>query len=100
VGKVWQVTTCDAVCSYGVATLMLRVTQVTGTQFRRAHLVSSYQRTGPQARAVLTDGGPEFYRRFSVPCRTLNIQHRRTRPRPAWPNGFVAWSQGTILAEL
>lgn len=100
VGKVWQLTACDAACSYAVATLVPRVTQVTAAQFLRAHVVPTYQRAGHQVRAVLTDGGPEFYGRFAVACRDLGIEHRRTKPRHAWTNGFVERLQGTILAEL
>ena len=100
VGKVWQLTACDAACSYAVATLVPRVTQVTAAQFLRASVVSTYQRAGQQVRAVLTDGGPEFYGRFAMACRELGIEHRRTKPRHAWTNGFVERLQGTILAEL
>jgi transposase InsO family protein len=100
VGKVWQLTACDAACSYAVATLVPRVTQVTAAQFLRAFVVPTYQRAAHQVRAVLTDGGPEFYGRFAVACRELGIEHRRTKPRHAWTNGFVERLQGTILAEL
>ncbi len=100
VGKVWQLTACDAACSHAIATLVPRVTQVTTTQFLRTHVVPAYQRWGHQVRAALTDGGPEFYGRFVAACRELGIEHRRTKPRHAWTNGFVERLQGTILSEL
>ena len=100
VGKVWQLTACDAACSYAIATLVPRVTQVTVATFLRGHVVPRYQRAGHPVRAVLTDGGPEFYGRFLLACRELGIEHRRTKPRHAWTNGFVERLQGTILSEL
>ncbi len=100
VGKVWQLTACDAACSYAIATLVPRVTQMTAAAFLRAQVVPPYQRRGHRVRAVLTDGGPEFYGRFLGACRELGIEHRRTKPRHAWTNGFVERLQGTILSEL
>lgn len=100
VGKVWQLTACDAACSYAIATLVPRVTQETAATFLRGHVVPRYRRAGHRVRAVLTDGGPEFYGRFLLACRELGIEHRRTKPRHAWTNGFVERLQGTILSEL
>jgi transposase InsO family protein len=100
VGKVWRLTACDAACSYAVATLVPRVTQVTANEFLQDHVVPTYRRAGHPVRAVLTDGGPEFHGRFTAACRDLGIEHRRIKPRHAWTNGFVERLQGTILAEL
>jgi hypothetical protein len=38
--------------------------------------------------------------RFTQACLSPGIEHRRTKPRDAWTNGFVERSQGTILSEL
>ncbi|HLW46207.1 MAG TPA: IS481 family transposase [bacterium] len=100
VGKVWQLTACDAACSYGIAALVPRVTQQAAIHFLRAQVVPTYERAGHRIRAVLTDGGPEWQARFVAACRELGISHRRTRPRHAWTNGFVERLQGTILTEL
>jgi len=100
VGKVGQLTACDAACSYGLATLVPRVTQQTAIAFLRQHVVPAYARAGHRIRAVLTDGGPEWQVRFGAACRDLGIAHRRTKPRHAWTNGFVKRLQGTILTEL
>jgi len=100
VGKVWQLTACDAACSYAVATLIDRVTSRTTERFLRAHVVPLFHRAGHQVRAILTDGGPEWQTRFTQACRSLGIEHRRTKPRHAWTNGFVERLQGTILSEL
>jgi transposase InsO family protein len=59
-----------------------------------------YRQAGHTQRAILPDGGSEFRGTFDAACRTLNIEHRRTRPRHAWTNGFVERLQGTILSEL
>jgi transposase InsO family protein len=100
VGKVWQLTACDAACSYGIATLVPRVTQQAAIAFLHTHVVPAYERAGHGIRAVLTDGGPEWQVRFGAACREVGISHRRTRPRHAWTNGFVERLQGTILTEL
>ena len=100
VGKVWQLTACDAACSYAVATLVDRVTSRTTERFLRAHVVPLFHRAGHQVRAILTDGGPEWQTRFTQACRSLGIEPRRTKPRHAWTNGFVERLQGTILSEL
>jgi transposase InsO family protein len=57
-------------------------------------VLPAYPRAGQQVRAVLTDGGPEFYGRFLGACRDLGIEHRRTKSRHAWTNGFVERLQG------
>ncbi len=100
VGKVWQLTACDAACSYAIATVVPRVTGQAAVHFLRTHVVPIYQRAGHRIRAVLTDGGPEFQVAFRTACTELGIEHRRTKPRHAWTNGFVERLQGTILSEL
>ena len=104
VGKVWQLTACDAACSYALATLVPRVTQATATAFLRTRVVPPYQRAGHQVRAVLTDGGPEFYGRFLTACRELEIEHRRTKPRHAWTTDESvkppAWTRGWMRCRI
>jgi transposase InsO family protein len=100
VGRVWQVTACDAACSYAVATLVPRVTQAVTIAFLREQLLPAYQRAGHRLRAILTDRGSEFQLRFTAACAAVGIEHRRTKPRHAWTNGFVERLQGTILTEL
>jgi transposase InsO family protein len=100
VGKVWQLTACDAACSYGIVTLVRQVTQQATSAFLRTRVLPAYERAGHRIQAVLTDGGPEWQGRFAAACRELGITHRRPRPRHAWTNGFVERLQGTILTEL
>lgn len=99
VGKVWQITACDAACSYGVAWLLPAHAAEAAAHFLRTILGPHYRRAGWRLRRVLTDGGPEFKGAFDEACGQLGIRHTRTKPRHAWTNGFVERLQGTILQE-
>jgi transposase InsO family protein len=99
VGKVWQITACDAACSYGVARLLPELSAMAVAAFLRRVLVPLYRRAGWPLQRVLTDGGSEFKAAFDVACRELGIRHTRTKPRHAWTNGFVERLHGTILQE-
>jgi transposase InsO family protein len=99
VGKVWQITACDAASSYGVAALLPAHTAADAAAFLRDALVPLFRQAGWPLRRVLTDGGPEFKGAFDEACRQLGLRHTRTKPRHAWTNGFVERLQGTILQE-
>jgi transposase InsO family protein len=100
VGKVWQITACDAATSYGLAGLLPVHDAAAAATFLREVVVTHFQRAGWPVRRVLTDGGPEFKGAFDGACRELGLRHTRTKPRHAWTNGFVERLQGTILQEL
>jgi transposase InsO family protein len=100
VGKVWQITACDAATSYGLAGLLPAHDAAAAATFLREVIVPHFQRAGWPVRRVLTDGGPEFKEAFDMACRELVLRHTRTKPRHAWTNGFVERLQGTILQEL
>jgi transposase InsO family protein len=99
VGKVWQITACDAACSYGLAWLLPGHTAEAAAHFLRTVVAAHYRRAGWRLRRVLTDGGPEFRGAFDEACAQLGLRHTRTKPRHAWTNGFVERLQGTILQE-
>jgi transposase InsO family protein len=99
VGKVWQITACDAFGSYGLAWLLPAFTAAAAATFLREIVLPHYQRAGWPVQRVLTDGGSEFKGAFDEACRALGIRHTRTKPRHAWTNGFVERLQGTILQE-
>ena len=99
VGKVWQITACDAATSHGTAWLLPDFTAVAAAHFVRQVRVPQYRRAGWAVQRVLTDGGSEFKGAFDETCRALGIRHTRTKPRHAWTNGFVERLQGTILQE-
>jgi transposase InsO family protein len=100
VGKVWQYTACDAACSFAVAWLTTQLTSHAARRFLRRYLLPIYRQAGHTVQAVLTDRGHEWLGAFEAECRRLGIEHRRTKPRHAWTNGFVERLQGTILTEL
>ena len=99
VGKVWQITACDAACSYGLAWLLPTLSAQAAAAFLERIVLPHYRRAGWRVQRVLTDGGPEFHGGFDEACRRLGIRHTRTKPRHAWTNGFVERLQGTILQE-
>lgn len=100
VGKVWQYTACDAACSFAVARLSTELSSRQARRFLLRYLLPLYRQSHQPLRAVLTDGGSEWQGAFEAACRNLSIEHRRTKPRHAWTNGFVERLQGTILTEL
>jgi len=59
-----------------------------------------FRRFGIHTRRVLTDNGPCFYRlQFGGACRTLDIEHRRTRPYRPQTNGKAERFIQTALRE-
>ena len=101
VGKVWQITACDAASSYAVARVFVQAqpTSETAARFLRHVLVPRYREAGWPIQRVLTDRGSEFDGAFAQTCQELGIRHTQTQPRHAWTNGFVERLQGTILHE-
>lgn len=100
VGKVWQITACDAACSYGWARVVAgEVTAAAVLAFLTEVVLPIYARAGWTLRRVLTDRGKEFRDTFDAGLARLGIGHTRTKPRHAWTNGFVERLQGTILHE-
>ncbi|HEV2112453.1 MAG TPA: helix-turn-helix domain-containing protein [Gammaproteobacteria bacterium] len=100
VGKLWQLTACDAASSYGVAQVIRgHPTNAAAARFLLERVLPVYRRAGHRVRAVLTDGGPEWRVAFDAACRGVGVEHRRTQAHHAWTNGFVERLQGTILSE-
>jgi len=99
VGKLWQLTACDAASSYAMAKVVPANNATEAGVFLREVVVPQVEKAGWTLWRVLTDGGSEFKGAFDETCRELNIRHTRTKPRHAWTNGFVERLQGTILHE-
>lgn len=100
VGRVWQLTACDAACSYGIAQTVVGAPKpALTTRFLLERVLPVYRRAGHRVRAVLTDNGAEWKAGFGAACQALGIEARKTRPGHAWTNGFVERLQGTILTE-
>jgi transposase InsO family protein len=100
VGKVWQLTACDAACSYGLAQLTTAFSAATAARFLAERVVPAYRAAGWSLLRVLTDQGSEYRGGFDRTCAELGIAHTRTQPRHAWTNGFAERLHGTILSEL
>ena len=99
VGKLWQLTACDAASSYAMAKVVPANNAKEAALFLRDVVVPEVEKAGWKLWRVLTDGGSEFKADFDEACRELNVKHTRTKPRHAWTNGFVERLQGTILHE-
>jgi len=100
VGKLWQLTACDAAsCSYAMARVVSANNATEAATFLRDAVAPELEKAGWKLWRVLTDGGSEFNRAFDEMCQELNVRHTRTKPRHAWTNGFVERLQGTILHE-
>jgi transposase InsO family protein len=100
VGKVWQITGCDAACSYAWARLVVgEVTAAAVLTFLREDVRPTYRRAHWRLQRVLTDNGKEFKGDFAAGCERMGVRITRTKPRHAWTNGFVERLQGTILHE-
>jgi len=99
VGKLWQLTACDAASSYAMAKVVPANDAKEAASFLKDVVVPEVEKAGWKLWRVLTDGGSEFKADFDRACRELNVKHTRTKPRHAWTNGFVERLQGTILHE-
>jgi len=101
VGKIWQITACDAACSYAWATVVVAGSVSAGqvVDFLVRRVLPDYHAAGWKLRRVLTDGGTEFKGAFATYCREHELRHTRIKPGHAWTNGFVERLQGTILHE-
>jgi IS30 family transposase len=99
VGRVWQITACDAASSYALAEVFLGEPRgaVSAPFLRR--VTARFQEAGWPVKRVLTDRGSEFKGAFDQACHDLGVRHTRTKPRHAFTNGFVERLQGTILHE-
>ena len=98
-GAVWQLTACDAACSFAFARIVPWPTAKAAADFLRQVLVPAYRSAGWNLQRVLSDHGNEFKADFDRACAALGIRHTRTKPRHCWTNGFVERLQGTILHE-
>ncbi len=99
VGKVWQITACDAASSYGLAMLFLGDPRAAVAAEFLDRVVEHFAAAGWPVKRALTDRGSEFKGAFDEACKRHEIKHTRTKPRHAFTNGFVERLQGTILHE-
>jgi transposase InsO family protein len=99
VGKVWQITACDAASSFAWARVFIGDPRATVAAAFLRDVAHELRQVGWPLQRVLTDRGSEFKGAFDQACRRLGVRHTRTKPRHAFTNGFVERLQGTILHE-
>jgi len=104
VGRIYQMTACDAASSFAWAKLYTEKSAEAACDFL-AHLLKTSHGVGIQA--VLTDNGKEFTthwrskdHRWERALQERGIQHRYTQVRHPWTNGFVERLNRTILEEF
>ena len=100
VGKVWQITACDA------ASLVWARRPAAGSRCRGRRHVPARRSSCPTTDAPggrCAASSPTAARSSRAPlmwpAAQLGLRHTRTKPRHAWTNGFVERLQGTILQE-
>ena len=89
VGKVWQLTACDAASSYAAATIIPAAGAEHAARFLQQQLIPLFETAGWPIQRGLTDRGSEFKAPLMRPAVSWRIRHTRIQPRHAWTNGFV-----------
>jgi transposase InsO family protein len=104
VGRIYQMTACDAASSYGWAQLYTEKSAEVACDFLDHLLNASH---GVKLKALLTDNGKEFTthwaskdHRFERALQDRGIQHRYTQVRHPWTNGFAERLNRTLLEEF
>ena len=100
VGKVWQLTACDAASSFAVAEITLDFSANATAHFLAKRVVPRFRQGGLAGATGAHRPGQRIPWRLRPAASELGIRHTRTQPRHAWTNGFVERLQGTILNEL
>lgn len=104
VGRIYQLTGCDAATSFAWAKLYTDKTARSTVNFLDHILHRSH---GVTIRNVLTDNGLEFTtnwesgnHKFEFALKEHGIKHRYTKVKHPWTNGFVERLNRTILEEF
>jgi len=104
VGRIYQMTACDAATSFAWAKLYTDKSAEAACDFLD-HLRGTSHRVRIQA--LLTDNGKEFTthwqskdHRFEKALHDQGLQHRYTQVRHPWTNGFAERLNRTILEEF
>ena len=104
-GRIYQMTACDCLASFGWAKVYLDKKVTSSIDFLENHLL---QRTGwVKIRRILTDNGKEFTthwkggkHKFEDALREAEIMHSYTKVKHPWTNGYVERLNQTILDEF
>ncbi len=104
VGRIYQMTACDAATSFAWAKLYTDKSARSAVDFME-HLLA--RTDGVDVKAVLTDNGKEFTthwaskkHRFENALKNKGIKHRYTKVKHPWTNGFAERLNRTILEEF
>jgi transposase InsO family protein len=104
VGRIYQMTACDAASSFAWAKLYTDKSAESACDFLDHLQGTSY---GVKIQALLTDNGKEFTTHwksknhlFERALRDRGIEHRYTQVRHPWTNGFAERLNRTILEEF
>lgn len=104
VGRIYQMTACDAASSFAWAKLYTDKSAKSAVDFIDHILTSTY---GITVKAVLTDNGKEFTTHwaskkhlFENILKNREIIHRYTKVKHPWTNGFAERLNRTILEEF
>lgn len=104
VGRIYQMTACDAATSFAWAKLYADKSARSAVNFIDHLLAGAY---GIMVKAVLTDNGKEFTthwaskkHRFENALKNKGIKHRYTKVKHPWTNGFAERLNRTILEEF
>jgi len=104
VGRIYQLTGCDAATSFAWAKLYTDKTARAAVDFLEYILENS---RGVTVSNVLTDNGKEFTthwaskkHRFENALKNKEIKHRYTKVKHPWTNGFAERLNRTILEEF
>lgn len=104
VGRIYQMTACDAASSFAWAKLYTDKSARSAVEFMEHILENSH---GATVSNILTDNGKEFTthwaskkHRFETALKNKGIKHRYTKVKHPWTNGFAERLNRTILEEF
>lgn len=105
VGKIYMQVVVDCFCSFAFAKLYTSKVPETACDILNSRALPFYEQLNSAVHAILTDNGTEYcgksYKHpYELFLKIENIQHRRTKVRSPWTNGFVERMNRTILEEF
>jgi len=106
IGRIYQFTAIDTYCSFGFAYLYTDKTSKSAVDFLD-RTIGIFKDMGITVERVLTDNGKEYTthwedgdHEFEKYLSSLHIEHRYTKVRHPWTNGFAEIFNKTILEEF
>lgn len=105
VGKIYIQVVVDCYCSFAFAKLYTSKLPETACDLLNSRVLPYYESLNIPIHAILTDNGREFCgirgrHPYEVFLELESIEHRTTKVRHPWTNGFVERMNRTILEEF